>query len=332
MHLPKFEFLEPVAINEAVNLLGKYPGQCSVLAGGTDLLVAMKQRRQTPKYILSLAKISALKQIQEVAGRITIGSLTTLEEIIASAEIREKLPLLAQAAWEVGSPLLRNMATIGGNICLDTRCRFYNQSEFWRGAKPDCHKAGGVICHVTNKENVCYSTFSGDIAPALIALNAKIRLVGGSGERLLPLAQFYTGVGRKPNLLGANDNEILVEIKVPLLAEGTKGIYRKFRLRESIDFPLVGLAMILRIDSGTEICQDVRLVFSGVGSCPIQAKEAGNLLIGKKLDEETIAAAAEKAAGEVHPVKTDRVTPQFKKKIVRAMVAEVIAELGGVKL
>lgn len=332
MHLPKFEYLEPEVISEAVSLLEKYRGKCSILAGGTDLLVAMKQRRQTPKYVLSLAKIAALKQIKIEAGMISIGPLATLEEVVASADIRAKLPLLAQAAWEVGSPLLRTVATIGGNLCLDTRCSFYNQSEFWRGARPDCHKAGGVTCHVTNKENVCYSTFSGDIAPALIALNAQIRLVGNGGERVLPLTQFYTGVGRTPNLLVAGDNEVLAEIIVPLPADGTRGSYRKYRFRESIDFPLVGLAALLRIDQRDGTCQEARLVISGVGSCPVQAIEAGNKLIGQKLNVETIAAAAEMAAVEVRPVRTDRVAPQFKKKIVRTMVTEVITELGGVKL
>ncbi len=331
MHLPKFEYLEPGETSEVVSILGKYRGQCSIIAGGTDLLVAMKQRRQTPKYVISLAKVSELKQIREEAGMISIGPLATLEEVVASGPIQKKLPVLAQAAWEVGSPLLRTVATIGGNLCLDTRCRFYNQSEFWRGARPDCFKAGGVICHVTNKENTCYSTFSGDIAPALIALNAQIQLIGDGDERWLPLARFYTGVGRIPNLLAAGDNEVLTEIKVPLPADGTKGLYRKYRFRESIDFPLVGLAAILRVDPDDGICQEACLVFSGVGSRPVQAAEAENKLIGKRLNEDIIAAAAETAAGEVHPVKTDRVNPQFKKKIVKAMVREAFTELGGVK-
>lgn len=332
MRLPKFEYLEPEVISEAVSLMEKYRGQCSILAGGTDLLVAMKQRRQMPKYVLSLGKISALKQIREEAGIISIGPLVTLEELVKSSLIQEKLPVLAQAAWEVGSPLLRTVATIGGNICLDTRCSFYNQSKFWRGARPDCHKAGGVICHVTNKENVCYSTFSGDIAPALIALNAEISLAGGGGNQLMPLVRFYTGAGRTPNLLIAGDNRVLVEIKVPLPAEGTRGSYRKYRLRESIDFPLVGLASLVTVDSGEGICRDARLVISGVGSGPVEAIQTANKLIGKKLNPEIIAEAAETAAAEIHPVRTDRVAPQYKKKIIRAMVSEVITELGGVTL
>lgn len=330
MRLPKFEYLEPEAVSEAVTLLEKYRGQCSVIAGGTDLLVAMKQRRQTPGYVLSLAKIPALKEIREEGGMLSIGPLATLEEVAASAAIREKLPLLSQAAWEVGSPLLRTVATIGGNLCLDTRCRFYNQSEFWRGARPECHKAGGSTCHVTNKENVCYSTFSGDIAPALIALNSQIRLNGKGGERVLPLADFYTGEGRTPNLLAAGGNEVLTEIKVPLPATGTGGTYRKYRFRESIDFPLVGLAALLRSDPGDGTCRDARLVISGVGSRPLEAVEAGKKLVGKKLNPDIVAEAAETAAAEARPVRTDRVGPQFKKKMVRALVVEVISELGGI--
>lgn len=331
MHLPKFEYLEPIEIGEVVSILEKYRGQCSVIAGGTDLLVAMKQRRRTPKYVISLAKVPGLKHIREEAGMIFIGPLATLEEIVASGNIKKRLPMLAQAAWEVGSPLLRNVATIGGNLCLDTRCRFYNQSEFWRGARPDCCKAGGGICHVTNKENTCYSTFSGDIAPALIALNAQIKLQGDGDVRWLPLDKFYTGVGKAPNLLSAGDNDVLAEIKVPLPTGGTVGLYHKYRFRESIDFPLVGLAAVLRVDPGDGICQEARLVFSGVGSRPIQAAEAEKKLVGNKLNRVIIEAAAVMAADEVHPVKTDRVTPKFKKKIVKTMVVEAFTELGGVR-
>lgn len=332
MHLPKFEYLEPGEIGEAVSLLEKFRGQCSILAGGTDLLVAMKQRRSTPGYVMSLARVSGLKQIREETGMISIGPLANLEDVATSEIIKQKLPILSEAAWEVGSPLLRTMATIGGNLCLDSRCRFYNQSEFWRGARPDCCKAGGDTCHVTNKQDVCYSTFSGDIAPALIALNAQIRLAGAAGEKWVSLASFYTGDGRKPNLLASGGNEIMVEIKVPLPAEGTRGLYRKYRFRESIDFPLVGLAVLLRVNAGDGTCQEARLVFTGVGSGPVEASEAVNKMLGKKIDEVTITAAAEIAASEVHPVRTDRVSPQFKKKIVRAMVVEAITELGGVRL
>lgn len=331
MHLPKFEYLEPGEISEAVSMMDKYQGQCVIIAGGTDLLVAMKQRRKVPEYVISLANISGLKQIREEPGTISIGPLATLEEIATSRLIKEKLPLLAQAAWEVGSPLLRTVATIGGNICLDTRCKFYNQSEFWRSARPDCIKAGGVICHVTNKENTCYSTFSGDAAPALIALNAQIRLNGGGDEGWLPIDQFYTGVGKAPNLLASGKNGVLTEIKIPLLADGIKGLYRKYRFRESLDFPLVGLAALLKIDSGEGICRDARLIFGGVGSGPVRAFTAESKLIGQKLDENLIAAAAEAAAVEVHPVKTDRVSPQFKKRIVKSMVSEAFSELGGIK-
>ncbi|MDD4169577.1 MAG: xanthine dehydrogenase family protein subunit M [Desulfotomaculaceae bacterium] len=329
MRLPKFQYLEPATLAETIPLLMEHQGRSKVIAGGTDLLVALKQRLHTPAYLISLSNLAALKGIREEDGMVTIGPLTTLEGVSAAPLIREKLPGLAQAAWEVGSPLLRPMATIGGNLCLDNRCRFYNQSLFWRSARQPCCKAGGKVCHVTNKENACFSTYSGDVAPVLIALQAEIKLVGSQGERILPLEQFYTGDGRRPNLIGGGEAELLTEIRIPLSSH-TGCMYKKYRLRDSIDFPVVGVAVALRLDQPQGICREAKIVITGVGSRPVEATQAGEKLTGREMRPEFILAASETAAAEIHPVRTDQVGPSFKRHLVRVMVAEIIRELGGV--
>jgi len=287
LRLPEFKYHEPENLQEATNLISEFNGRYGIIAGGTDLMVKMKQGLQNSQYLISLDKIQALKTIREEAGNIIIGSMNTLDDIVNSEIIKEKLPCLKQAAWEVGSPLLRSMATIGGNICLNTRCRFYNQSYFWRSSRETCCKAGGHICHVTNQKDACYSTFVADTVPALIAYDASIKLVGVDKTRKLSLAEFYTGDGRMPNQILKGSNEILTEIEIPIPTDDIRSVYHKFRVRESIDFPLVGVAVMMK-GKEEKHCQDARLVLTGVGSAPVEAKLAREKIIGRQLTPDLI--------------------------------------------
>jgi 4-hydroxybenzoyl-CoA reductase subunit beta len=275
-----------------------------------------------------LDKLATLKRICEIDGVVTIGSLTTMAELIDAPLIQAKFPGLVQAAREVGSPLHRILATIGGNLCLDTRCRFYNQSSFWRSSLPRCCKMGGEVCHVTNKQNACFATYAGDLAPLLISLRATIKLASYQGERVLPLEQFYTGNGRRPNQ--TNDTEILTEIQIPAPADGVAGTYKKYRERESIDFPVVGIAVALQMEQPTGVCHDLKIVITAAGSRPIEASLAAKKLMGQVLSSEFIKEAAAKAAEEIRPVKTDQVAPNFKRQITSLLVEETIKELGGI--
>ena len=329
MRLPRFHYFEPGTLEGTLSLLEEHRDRCKVLAGGTDLLVAMKRRLQTPANVISLAGVPLLDGISENNGTLVIGPMTTLERIAGAPEIHEKVPGLARAAWEVGSPLLRTVATIGGNLCLDTRCRFYNQSRFWRTTKGPCCKTGGDRCHVTGRENTCYSSFSGDVAPMLIALGAAIKLVNRQGERILPLKDFYTGDGRRPNLFSDGSSGIMTSIQVPIPSRQAKSTYRKFRFRESIDFPVVGVAVTIEKSHNEAACQDIRIVLTGVGSRPVEALGARQQALGRILSPAVVATMAETAASEVHPVRTDTVTPYYKRNLARIMVAEAIEELGG---
>ncbi len=329
MRLPELEYHEPDSIDGAVKVLNKnYNG--AVIAGGTDLLVALKQRLQVPDYLLSLEKITSLKEMEKINGTFTIGPMCLLKDIASSQRIEENLPALKHSAWEVGSPLLRATATIGGNICLNTRCRFYNQSLFWRSSREPCCKAGGSVCHVTGKKDTCYAAFCADIPPVLIAYGASIKLAGPNGERSLPLEEFYTGNGRTPNKIMAGSGEILTEIKIPF-QQNAKSSYRKFRHRDSIEFPLVGVAVTLHMDE-KDLCTEARIVLTGLSTAPIVAAKGAERLIGKKLNSELIFQAAEGASSEAHPLKTDLSSPRYKREVARVIIAEAIAEAGGVEI
>ncbi len=330
MRLNEFDYYDPATLEEAVELLNQ-KANGAIIAGGSDLLVALKQKLQTPNYLLSLDKIPSLKKVKFTENKLTLGSMVTLDDIIKSSLIQEKLPALKQAAWEVASPLLRYQATIGGNLCLNTRCRFYNQTSFWRSTRGPCFKTGGKSCHVTGTEERCYAAFCADIPPVLIAYGARINLAGMQGARTISLADFYNGEGRFPNVIAAGSGEILTGIEIPFPQTGVKSVYRKFRLRDSIDYPLVGAAVALKLDAQNKI-EMITLSCTGTASGPVNIKSINEVLRGAVLKPEAIWDAAAAAAVELHPLKTSLVSPRYKRDISRVVIAEAIATAGGVTL
>jgi 4-hydroxybenzoyl-CoA reductase subunit beta len=325
MRLPKFEHLQPESLEEALDLLGKHGEGAKVIAGGTDLLVSMKHRLLTPKYLLNLKGLAELDFIEESKGGVRIGALTRLTTLIKSPLVREKFPILAQAARYVAAPPLQNMGTLGGNLCLNTRCFFYNQSQFWRQAPPLCFKAGGEMCHVVKGGDHCYSVYQGDLAPILIALEARVKLAKKDGERMIPLLDLYTGKGEKPIVLEAG--EILTEVEIPAPVAPWGGDYQKLRYRGAMDFPLVGVAAVLHLNGGS--CAKAKVVLTAVASAPVVVEEGSKLLEGQKLDEEVIARAAEAAYEAAHPVGNIGSTPLYRRKMVRVMTQRAIAHAGG---
>ena len=300
MRLPKFDYFEPKDINEAVSILQNEPA-ARILAGGTDLLVNMKHRVECPPIVVNIKRLADLNYIRQDNGDIRIGALTPLKEIYMTASVKDNLPGLAQAASAVGSYHHQVMGTLGGNICQQNRCKFFNQSQWWRRSRPTCFKAGGEICHVVNKKEICYSTYCGDLAPALLALNAAIRVAGNGGEREMPLKEFFTGNGIAPlNLDGA---EILTEIVIPRVS--TKGvlIYMKFANRASIDFPIVGTAFWASTDQNK-----YRVAFTAV--------DRKACLQDKELNDENITEACDLAAKEAKPVKTSVYSASHKRKMM----------------
>ena len=308
MRLPKFDYFEPKDINEAVSILQNEPA-ARILAGGTDLLVNMKHRVECPPVVVNIKRLADLNYIRQDNGDIRIGALTPLKEIYMTAPVKDNLPGLAQAASAVGSYHHQVMGTLGGNICQQNRCKFFNQSQWWRRSRPTCFKAGGEICHVVNKKEICYSTYCGDLAPALLTLNAAIRVAGNGGEREISLKELFTGNGIAPlNLDGA---EILTEIVIPRVS--TKGflIYMKFANRASIDFPIVGTAFWASTDQNK-----YRVAFTAVDRKPLRALNIEACLQDKELNDENITEACDLAAKEAKPVKTSVYSASYKRKMM----------------
>ena len=328
MHLPDIVYLSPNKTTEALEVIEDCGNSCSVIAGGTDLMVALKQRLQTPKYLIGLENIPEFKKIEEKDESIRLGPMNTLDEISSSDLIKTKLPALSQAAREVGSPLLRSQATIGGNVCLNTRCRFYNQSQFWRSTREKCYKAGCSYCHVTKHKEKCNDAFVADIVPVLIAYGENIKLAGLAGEKMLSLKEFYTGDSCFPNQILNGDRVILTEIDIPIPKNNIRSVYKKFRFRRSIDFPLVGVAVSLDLDENNR-CRDINILLTGVGSAPVEIKKAKKELLGQRWDDELVSSVASLASQEIRPLKTNLVSPRYTREIASLKIKEALQEAGG---
>jgi len=308
VRLPKFEYFEPKDINEAVSILQNEPA-ARILAGGTDLLVNMKHRVECPPVVVNIKRISDLNYIRQDNGDFRIGALTPLKRLYTTAPIKDLLPGFAQAASAVGSYHHQVMGTVGGNICQQNRCKFFNQSEWWRSSRPTCYKAGGEICHVVNKKEICYSTYCGDLAPALLALDAGIRVAGNGGEREVSIQKLFSGNGKAPlNLKGA---EIATEIVIPGVSAKGALTYMKFANRESIDFPIVGIAFWASTEQN-----EYRVAFTAVDRKPLRGLNIEASLNGKELNDANITEACELAAKEAKPVKTSVYSASHKRKMM----------------
>ena len=323
MRLPKMDYAAPATLSEACSLLGEHGERSRVLAGGTDLLVACKLRNIKPSLLVSLGRITELKGIQfdEKKG-LRIGAMTTLNEVRYNPFVVKYYPALAEAATAVGSTQLQYMGTLGGNLCLDNRCMYYNQSAQWRKSRAVCLKMGGDVCHVVQKRKKCCAVFSGDMPPALMAHDARVRLVGVNGERNAELKTLYTGDGKVPMNMEAG--EILHEITLPPPVVRQGSMYLKYRGRGSIDFPLAGVAVRLDLTNGG-ICKDCRVVVNAVTSRPVSVLDAEDMLKGRTITEDLISRAVEQATKTAHPVLNILgATPSYRRKMIGIMTRRAL--------
>ena len=314
MSLPEFKLLRPRSVAEAVELLAKHAPEIQVIAGGTDLIPSLRQKLFTPPYVLDLRGIRELRGIRPRSGEgAEIGALTTLTEIEHSEFLRQHYPVLAEAAATVASPILRNMGTLGGNICLDTRCLWYNQSLTWRKGCGFCIKKDGDICHVAPGGDTCWAAFSGDTPPALLCLEAELEIAGPAGARRVPLREFYTGVG--DNYRKLKKNELVTRVFLPQSSSGWRGAYRKLRIRGSIDYPLAGVAVALRRSNGH--VEDARLALTAVNAAPVLVQGISEALAHRELDEALAEQAGEMAARTAKPLTTSALTPEYRREMIR---------------
>jgi 4-hydroxybenzoyl-CoA reductase subunit beta len=293
-----------------------------VLAGGTDLLVNMKHQVERPAVIVNLKRIGDLDYIRQENGSLKVGALTPLKKLYRDSLVTEKLAALVKAASSVGSYHHQSMGTIGGNICQQNRCMYYNQSKWWRSARPTCFKAGGELCHVVNKKEICYSSYCGDTAPALLVLDARVILEGKDGSREISLADLYTGDGKAP--LALEKGEILREVVIPEEAMGGSSRYVKIANRESIDFPIIGHALWVSADR-----KSYRAAYTAVDRQPVVAKQAEDFLLGKDLSDEVMEEAAKLAAKEATPVKNSVYSPTYKRRMMGLLLKRTMSEMTG---
>jgi 4-hydroxybenzoyl-CoA reductase subunit beta len=324
MSLPEFKLLRPKTLEEAVALLARHAGKIQVLAGGTDLIPSLRQKLFAPSFVLDIRAIDALKQVRVRPGLgVEIGALVTLSKIEDSEFILRNYPVLHAAAMTVASPVIRNMATLGGNICLDTRCLWYNQSLQWRKSCGFCLKKDGDLCHVAPGGQKCWAAFSGDTPPALLCLEAEIEVAGPRGLRRMPLRDLYTNDGMARMKLAKD--ELLTQVILPERMAGWQGAYKKLRIRGSIDYPLAGVAVALK-KNGRGI-EDARVAITAVNPAPLLIADADNALRGKRGGDELEHAAmvvGELAARTAKPLTTSALTPEYRREMVRVFTKRAV--------
>ncbi len=322
--MPAFRVARPGAVEEAVRILSAHGPDSMIIAGGTDVVPNLQMRLFSPRVVVDIKALRALAGIafSEKDG-LRIGALTTLTEVCESRLVRGKFPVLASAVKSIAGPLQRNMGTMGGNLCLETRCLWYNQSHFWRKSLGGCLKKEGQICHVAPGGDRCWAVWSGDSAPALLALDAEIEIAGVKNTRRLPLAQFYKNNGMDRIHLGRD--ELLTAVYVPARMAGRRGVYHKLRIRDSIDYPLSGVAVTLDLDRAG-ICRDARVAVNAVNPAPLLIPEAEAWLAGQKWSLELAGRVARRAIQIGKPLTTSASTPVYRREMIRVFTRRALEE------
>ena len=323
MRLPAYTYRAPRSVADAAAWLADDPVTTMLLAGGTDLVPNMKRRQQTPSTVIGLRGINELGAITNGEG-LTIGAGVTLTTLVHEPRVRSGYVGLWQAAAQIATPHLRNMGTIGGNICLDTRCTYYDQTFEWRKAINFCMKKDGEICWVATSSDRCLAVSSTDTAPSLIALGATVRLVSTAGEREVALTDLYANDGM--HYLTRRREEILTSVHLPSL-DGWRSTYWKLRRRGSFDFPVAAVAAAARFDGDRVV--EGRLVLGALASRPLEVPGAVARMAGERLTDEVIAAIADEAYPLAKPMDNTDFELVWRKKVVRSLVTSALRELRG---
>lgn len=324
LRLPPFRYLQPKTLHQALKMRSDYGPDAMYVAGGTDLYPNMKRRHQEPKVVIALGGIKALKRITggTKGSAMSVSAGVTLTDLHTHKRVLKAHPALARAAYLVSTPLLRNMGTLGGNLCLDTRCNYYNQSYEWRKSIDFCMKKDGNICWVAPSSPRCWAVNSSDTAPVMVAIGAEFVLVSPESERVVPAADFFNNDGI--DYLSKRPNEILTEVRLPAV-DGWDATYLKLRRRGSFDFPVLGVAAWVRWEG--DLIADARVVLGAVASYPYNVSESAQAVIGSGLEDENIAAAADAAFKPAKPMDNTDFGLSWRKEMTREFVARALREL-----
>lgn len=324
LRLPPYRYHRPKRIADAVALMGEHEGDAMYIAGGTDLVPNMKHRLFEPGNLIALKGIEEMRGIGEEDGHLRIGAGETLTSVASNALVRERFPALGEAAAHVAGPQLRNAGTIGGNLCLDTRCTYYNQTAFWRDALGYCLKKDGDVCHVTKVGKKCVAAHSADTPPVLTTLDASAVLVGPEGERTVSVRDFFVADGIL-NTRRAPD-EIVREVRVPFESARLRQAYAKLRQRKSIDFPLLTVAIAADMD-GDGTVRSIEGVVTALGSRPRILSGWDDVAGGRTLSGEVVDELAARAHKQCHPLENIIVDAEWRRAMVPVYVRRALDRL-----
>jgi 4-hydroxybenzoyl-CoA reductase subunit beta len=332
--LPQFDLIRPKTLDEALKARASHPDS-RPLGGGTDLTVNIRRGIVAPKVLIEMNKIAELRAIKADAGGIEVGAAVTLAELSQHPDVLKHYPVVAQAAHQIAGPTHRIMGTVGGNICLDTRCIYYNQSEWWRDANNHCLKTTGTTCHVAPKSRgVCFATYSGDLAPAFLTLNAEVDLASPAGKRTVPLNSIYIGFARQDIpvtetqgdgkfYLALRPGEIVTAVRAKNAA-GLRSAYDKIRIRRSIEYPVAGVAVALRRDGDT--LSDLRVAFTGTNPRPVLLEGTAGLC-GKPLDETFYKGLDDLVRDQVMAMKTTFTPGHYRRRVASVLARRLVMKL-----
>ena len=324
MRLPRFEFLKPVSLEESLGLLEKSGGKVKILAGGTDLLVNMKYGVLHPETVVSIKAIPELCSVTAgMNGNTEIGASVTLTDLAGNSLIAGKFPAFHSAVRSVASKHIRNMASLGGNICLDTRCWYYNQSKLWRDARELCHRTGGKVCHAIKGSTRCHAINSSDTAPALIALDAKIAVMKKGQKRLIPAKEFYRDDGIRHTIL--EPGEMVTSIHLPEGNGNSQSTFIKVSMRKGIDFATGSIAAHVMVNG--KGVTGVRLVVGSISSAPVLLDKSSQVITESGLTEKSIEKAAETARSELGTLTNLFTSAGYKRHLAEVLVRRALSEL-----
>jgi 4-hydroxybenzoyl-CoA reductase subunit beta len=332
--LPEFRVLNPTTLGEAIAARATYPDS-KPLGGGTDLVVNIRRGIVAPPILIDMNRIAELRTIKADASTLEIGASVRLSELAENADVITRYPVVAQAAALIAGPTHRNMGTVGGNLCLDTRCIFYNQSEWWRDANNHCLKTTGTICHVAPKSRgICFATFSGDLAPALLTLGAEVDIAGPQGRRTIPLNKLYIGFARQdvPVTEAQGDGKFYLslrpgEVVTGVRAKNTPGLrsaYDKIRIRRSIEYPVAGVAVALKCEGKRLV--DLRIAFTGTNPRPVLL-DGTQALCGGALDERVFKGLDALVRDQIMPMKTTFTPGHYRRRVAGVLARRLLARL-----
>ena len=333
LRLHEYRYHRPERLADALALLREHEDALAI-AGGTDLMPNMKHRLFTPRHLVALKGVAELRGIgfvdgagnavdEESALELAIGAGATLTEVARSPVVRRLFPSLAEAAGKIAAPQIRNAGTMGGNLCLDTRCTYYNQSFFWREALGFCLKKDGDVCHVTKVGKKCVAAHSADTVPVLMTLGAQIDLASADGTRTVAVDDFFVADG-KWNTVRRRD-ELVHRIRIPLAGPGLRTAYRKVRQRNSVDYPLLSIAAAARLAPDRRV-ESLSLVVSALGSRPRVVTGLDKVVAGAPL-REVIDGVAQQAFKQCHPLENIIVDPDWRRAMVPVYVRRALEEM-----